>query len=63
MGERLRSSLLREKEREREGADREHDRVISSGEARLRLDPAIRDVSKFCLVNFLLPQLQSLGLT
>ena len=55
--------MLREKEREREGADREHDRVISSGEARLRLDPAIRDVSKFCLVNFLLPQLQSLGLT
>lgn len=55
--------MLREKEREREGADKEHDRVISSGEAHLRLDPAIRDVSKFRLVNLPLPQLQSLGLT
>lgn len=48
----LRSSLLREREREREGADRECDRIISSGEAHVSLDPAIRDVSKFCVVSF-----------
>ena len=59
MGARLKSSLWRE----REGADREHDRIISRGEAHLRLDPATRDVSTFCFVSFLLPQLQSLGLT
>lgn len=57
MGARLKSSLLRE----REGADREHDRIRSRGKAHLRLDPAIRDVSTFCFVSFPLPQLQSLG--
>ena len=44
--------MLREREREREGADRECDRSISSGEAHVSLDPAIRDVSKFCVVSF-----------
>ena len=43
MGARLKSSLWRE----REGADREHDRIRSRGEAHLRLDPATRDVSTF----------------
>ena len=42
-GARLKSSLWRE----REGADRERDRIRSRGEAHLRLDPATRDVSTF----------------
>lgn len=62
MGEKVKSSLLREREREREGADRECDRIISIGEAHLRLNPAIRCI-QVLRCEFPLPQLQSLGLT